>query len=135
MKLKASPAGWDEVSLMLTGKEMKGVEQSIQVRLKVYADKGGRQCYSVVQLTIATITINEGMKWRSKPAPGAPLGQLDAQNLPKLDISESALLFSGCNLECPMDCRTFKSEGSLDDIHTAEHPPLPTLGLLGIGRK
>jgi hypothetical protein len=35
-------------------------------------------------LTIATITINEGMKWRSKPAPGAPFGQFDAQNFPKL---------------------------------------------------
>jgi hypothetical protein len=43
--------------------------------------------------------MNDGMKWRSNPAPGAPLGQFDAQNLPKLEISESALLFSGCNLD------------------------------------
>lgn len=47
-------------------------------------------------LTIATITMNDGMKWSSNPAPGAPLGQLDAQNLPKLEklMSDLKLLRS-----------------------------------------
>jgi hypothetical protein len=35
------------------------------------------------------ITMNDGIKWSSKPAPGAPLGKFEAQNLPKLEFDVS----------------------------------------------
>jgi len=52
--------------------------------------------------TIAMITMNDGMKWRSNPAPGAPLGQFDAQNLPNLEYP----IVSYCTIAtAPMEIR------------------------------
>jgi hypothetical protein len=44
---------------------------------------------------MAIITMNDGMKWRSNPAPGAPRGQFDAQNLPKLKYHSISISLSG----------------------------------------
>jgi hypothetical protein len=41
------------------------------------------------------ITMNDGMKWSSKPAPGAPLGQFDAQNLPNLKVYKVSVNLPG----------------------------------------
>lgn len=60
----------------------------------------GKEAKTTRVLTIATITINDGMKWRSKPAPGAPLGQFDAQNLPNLKKLTSALKLEGLIFHC-----------------------------------
>jgi len=83
-------------------------------------------------LTIATITINDGMKWRSKPAPGAPLGQFDAQNLPnliKIDVSIKV-----GRLDVPL-FGTVGREVFSEEILTATRPPSQVLGSLGIERR
>ena len=68
------------------------------------------------------ITMNDGMKWRSSPAPGAPLGQFDAQNLP--------------NLEYPIvsDYTTAPMKMGLEDLLTVEHLPSPVPDLHEIVR-
>ncbi len=73
-------------------------------------------------LTIAMITIKDGIKWSSSPAPGAPLGEFDAQNL--LNLRSISQLLCGSS-----------DERRVDNIRTAGHLPSQALDLLEIVRR
>jgi hypothetical protein len=68
------------------------------------------------------------MKWRSKPAPGAPFGQFDAQNLPNLKTIDVSIKVG--RLDIPL-FGTVGREVCIEEILKASCPPSQVLGSLG----